>query len=117
MSHDALPPWPLVRGAGFGGNGCFASGTMVSTPSGRRPIETLSVGDSVLAFDQRGKIVQSAIAAVHRHGDEMVHRANLCKRSELIQDPMIWGRKQLAASPDLVSMHHLVPVPMNGSNS
>jgi predicted phage tail protein len=104
MSHDALPPWPLVRGAGFGGNGCFASGTMVSTPSGRRPIETLSVGDSVLAFDQRGKIVQSAVAAVHRHEDEMVHRYEIWGGGELFATPNHWVLNQFGAFAEIGSL-------------
>ena len=48
---------------GEGGN-CFVAGTLVSTPSGSRPIEALKVGDPVIAFDHsRGKVVISEVVA------------------------------------------------------
>jgi len=37
---------------------CFASGTMISTPRGRRAIETLGVGDQVLTFDAGPKPIR-----------------------------------------------------------
>lgn len=48
---------------GEGGN-CFVAGTMVSTPKGSVPIEKISVGDKVFAFDHlRGKVVTSDVIA------------------------------------------------------
>jgi len=37
------------RSCGLPGGGCFVAGTLVATPSGERPIESLHVGDLVLA--------------------------------------------------------------------
>jgi predicted lipid-binding transport protein (Tim44 family) len=39
-----------------GGGGCLEKGTLVSTPSGPRPIETLKVGDTVLASGSGGLV-------------------------------------------------------------
>ena len=50
---------------------CFGAGTLISTPSGDRPIERLSIGDAVWAFDtQAGVRVQSTVSAVHQHDDQ-----------------------------------------------
>jgi len=49
------------------GGSCFVAGTMVSTPAGHVPIESLKIGDIILAFDHsRGKVVSSKILATHR---------------------------------------------------
>lgn len=48
---------------GEGGN-CFVAGTMVSTPTGTMPIEQISVGQKVMAFDHsQGKVVTSCVIA------------------------------------------------------
>ena len=56
-------------GAGVTGEGgnCFVAGTQVSVPGGRKNIEDMRVGDSVLVFDvQRGKVVTSRVLATSR---------------------------------------------------
>jgi predicted lipid-binding transport protein (Tim44 family) len=48
------------------GGGCFPDGTLVSTPRGGIPIETLQTGDAVLAVDARGDTIETSIENVHR---------------------------------------------------
>jgi len=40
----------------------FAAGTMVSVPDGKKPIETLKIGDEVVARNQFGKLVNSKVS-------------------------------------------------------
>jgi len=50
------------------GGGCFAAGTQVLTAKGLRPIESLHVGDSVLARNQdTGEVAYHRIARTIRH--------------------------------------------------
>lgn len=54
---------------------CFPAGTLVRTPSGDAPIETLKVGDPVMAFDEStGKFKQRVIDRLFRNPikDELV---------------------------------------------
>ena len=44
-----------------GGGGCFPHGTMIRTPLGQTPIETLSIHDTVQAVDPDGKIIHSSV--------------------------------------------------------
>ncbi|MFA6294345.1 MAG: Hint domain-containing protein, partial [Victivallales bacterium] len=46
-----------------GGGGCLEKGTLISTPSGLKPIETLKINDAVLASSGNG-IVQSKVSCV-----------------------------------------------------
>lgn len=53
--------------AGWGGN-CFERGSSVATPRGSVAIETLRVGDDVLAFDERSaSVVARPITATYVH--------------------------------------------------
>ncbi|MBN9162756.1 MAG: Hint domain-containing protein [Myxococcales bacterium] len=46
---------------------CFVAGTLVTTPSGDRPIELLAIDDVVLAYDHAERaVVERRISAVHR---------------------------------------------------
>lgn len=47
-------------GGGLTGRGadCFPAGTLVTTPSGKKPIELLETGDMVVAYDIRTKTLQ-----------------------------------------------------------
>jgi hypothetical protein len=52
---------------------CFAPGTMIATPSGERAIESLQVGDAVLAYDTaRGVPVTSRVTATFAHEPQAV---------------------------------------------
>lgn len=51
-------------------NQCFAGGTLIATPDGPRPIETLAVGDRVYAHDaQTGQTVVSRVKKFFIHPD------------------------------------------------
>jgi hypothetical protein len=57
-----------IGGAGFANVGCFERGSSVATPNGNVAIETLAVGDEVLAFDARtGSVVPRAVTATFVH--------------------------------------------------
>jgi len=45
--------------------GCFPAGTPVSTPHGKVAIEKLGAGDTVLAVDERGRVVRARVEALH----------------------------------------------------
>ena len=47
-----------------GGGGCFPAGTMVRTPGGPVPIETIAAGDPVVSIDGRGRQVPARVTAV-----------------------------------------------------
>jgi predicted lipid-binding transport protein (Tim44 family) len=44
-----------------GGGGCFPAGTMIRTPSGQAPVESLSIHDKVRAVDAEGHIINSSV--------------------------------------------------------
>jgi predicted lipid-binding transport protein (Tim44 family) len=44
-----------------GGGGCFPAGTMIRTPTGQTPIENLSAGDRVRAFNPEGGMVEAGV--------------------------------------------------------
>ncbi len=44
-----------------GGGGCFPAGTLIRTPQGQTPIETLAPGNSVLAMDPERRIVRARV--------------------------------------------------------
>jgi superfamily I DNA/RNA helicase len=48
------------------GDQCFPPGTMIATPSGDRPIESLDEGDDVLAADDAGDLVPRRVEFVKR---------------------------------------------------
>ena len=43
------------------GGGCFPAGTLVRTPGGQVPIETLSLGNPLLAMDPKRRIVETQV--------------------------------------------------------
>ncbi len=44
-----------------GGGGCFPAGTLIRTPSGQAPVESLSLHDKVRAIDPEGRIINSSV--------------------------------------------------------
>lgn len=44
-----------------GGGGCFPAGTMIRTPSGQAPVESLSIHDKVRAVDPEGRSFNSSV--------------------------------------------------------
>lgn len=56
-----------VAAAGCGGDSCFVAGTLVQTPDGPRPIESLVVGDIVCSCDLATREIHARpIVALHR---------------------------------------------------
>lgn len=56
------------------GAGCFPSGTLISTPSGTKEIQLLSVGDLVNGFDaETGVLVTAPVLKTLKHSWEEVH--------------------------------------------
>lgn len=47
------------------GGGCFAAGTLVATPAGSRAIETLAIGDTVLALGSDGALVPATVEGAY----------------------------------------------------
>ncbi len=57
---------------------CFGAGTRIATPDGEVAIETLQVGQPVLAFDEAsGAVVQSHVTAVFRHEESRLGQLSL----------------------------------------
>lgn len=55
---------------------CFVAGTLIATPRGPRPIESLAVGDSVWSYFA-GKLVERHVEAVHRSVERVVCKVSL----------------------------------------
>jgi len=66
-----------IVGGLLGGGGCFVAGTPVWTPSGLKPIETLQVGDLIVAFKPDGSLVTSVVEATHVHEQYFVNHYTL----------------------------------------
>ena len=81
---------PNVTGA----KGCFAAGTLVSTPHGDVPIEHLQVGDVVVAFDQYGDLQEAKITAVFCHDSDPVYQYNIWGDTVLFATPNHWVQNQ-----------------------
>jgi predicted lipid-binding transport protein (Tim44 family) len=47
------------------GGGCFAPGTLIATPGGPRPIESLILGDTVLAPQADGRLSPAAVTGLY----------------------------------------------------
>jgi hypothetical protein len=57
---------------------CFAAGTPILTRAGDRPIESIAVGDLVLAYDrQRDVLEERPVTAVHRGRADALHALSM----------------------------------------
>lgn len=54
------------------GGGCFPCGTLIDTPEGRRPIETLAPGDTILASDCRNSISAARVESIFARRSQLV---------------------------------------------
>ncbi|MCA0870589.1 Hint domain-containing protein [Seohaeicola saemankumensis] len=101
---------------------CFVAGTMIATPQGDRPVETLRPGDMVMTLDDgpqpvrwigaRTVAAQGDFAPVHirantfgRHGDVMVspqHRILVCTS---LAELLFGAGEVLVAAKDLLNDH------------
>lgn len=71
----------LQLSACFGTTSCFVAGTRVDTPAGPRAIETLTVGDTVWAFDVTTlRRVERRITALHRNTVTSTRRITVGER-------------------------------------
>jgi hypothetical protein len=59
-----------------GGPGCFLAGTMISTPDGNRPIESLREGDAIWCVSDDGRKVAGKVEATLRHVSDGYCRLN-----------------------------------------
>jgi predicted phage tail protein len=50
-----------------GSGGCFPSGTLIATPHGKKPIESIQVGDEVYCFDWNRNIHVRPVVEVSKH--------------------------------------------------
>lgn len=57
----------------FFGNACFTSDTKVMTPNGEKNINEFSKGDSVIAFDEDGNLIESFVTDIFVHKNESVY--------------------------------------------
>jgi hypothetical protein len=61
---------PFISG---GKGGCFAAGTLISTPNGKVPIEEIRVGDEVLCFDEEQNTHVSRVTQTFIHENDTAH--------------------------------------------
>lgn len=73
--------------------GCLVEGTLIATPSGQRPVESLAAGDALISWDEEALVPQERrIAAVHRHqADHLVRlEAGAIVLRGATPDHLIW---------------------------
>jgi len=87
----------IVGGGGGGGGGCFLGNTLVRTPDGLRPIETLQPGDHVISFDDQSELHSAKVLKVHVHDNELVVRYRLWGGAVLDATPNHWVLNQFNA--------------------
>lgn len=80
-----------------GSKGCFAAGTLISTPFGDELIEGLLPGDGVYSFDQNGDVHIDSVVAVHHHDAEPVSRYTFWGGYEVFATPSHWVQNQYGA--------------------
>jgi hypothetical protein len=59
-----------------GGPACFLAGTMISTPDGDRPIESLKKGDTIWCMGEDGKMIAGEVTATLKHVNNGYYRLN-----------------------------------------
>jgi predicted phage tail protein len=84
----------IIAGAG---GGCFTGGTLVRIPDGYRRIDSLSVGDTVISFDDSGDFHEAKIIAVHVHENEAVYQYSLWGAGAVEATPNHWVLNQFNA--------------------
>lgn len=87
-----------------GSKGCFAAGTLVSTPVDGSlesiryvAIEELQVGDAVISYDHQGTAYVDVVMAVHHHEAEPVTKYTFWGDFELTATPSHWVLNQYGA--------------------
>jgi hypothetical protein len=64
---------------------CFVAGTMISTPDGEKPIETVRVGDEVLAFNETSGEIEprKVVRLFKKKSPSTVHKINLSTHHQI----------------------------------
>lgn len=89
-----------------GRKGCFASGTLVQTPSGPRPIEDIQVGETVISFLDDGSLSEGIVKQTLRHENEQVVRYRIWGIDDLRATPNHWVLNQFNAFVEIGSLGH-----------
>ena len=93
----------VIEGAG-GGGGCFRAGTQIQLEGGRTvAIETLKVGDEVLAFDERGNVHRAKVTKTHYHEPQPLMRVKFW-RGEVCLTPNHWVLNQYNSFVEIGTM-------------
>lgn len=79
---------PLRYAKAYGRKGCFARGTLVSTPEGEVEIQTLRPGDEVFGYDDKGNLQVCKVTETYQHCDIEVWEYSF------------WGGIKLEATPN-----------------
>jgi hypothetical protein len=82
-----------IRGSG-GGGGCFAKGTLISTPEGNKNIEDLKVGDTVIAFNDIGELSEQTVEECHIHENEPIWEYQFWNNVTVQATPNHWVLNQ-----------------------
>jgi len=80
-----------------GAGGCFTGATLIRVPGNCCRIDSLSVGDTVISFDDSGDFHEAKILAVHVHENEAVYQYNLWGAGAIEATPNHWVLNQFNA--------------------
>jgi len=80
-----------------GAGGCFTGATLIRVPGNCCRIDSLSVGDTVISFDDCGDFHEAKILAVHVHENEAVYQYNLWGAGAIEATPNHWVLNQFNA--------------------
>jgi hypothetical protein len=103
-----LTHWPINRGISGGGGGCVPRGTMVQTPEGERPVESLKVGDALISLrleEERVTSVTTTIAAVASSRSPSCRRLNqrwLVTPTQPVRKSSVWVEANSIRSGDWI---------------
>jgi RHS repeat-associated protein len=101
-ARTSASPSPVCSGANCGGVVCFTAGTLVQTPDGAKPIETLKLGDRVLttdsdntetAVDSTWRVV--TLHLLNQHSPDSVVEVRLLRSPEWLQGNGVFVGAQL----------------------
>lgn len=78
--------YPLKRGSGS--DGCFPSGTNISTPFGQKVIEEITVGDIIISASKSGKKLNSKVLEVKTHIEQTIWEIKLENGDQISTTPI-----------------------------
>ena len=81
---------------------CFVAGTPIQTPEGVRPIESIAIGDSVLAWDPESGFVVEKVTELHRRTSSNLWRVRVDGEDFVVTGEHPWlSSRGWAATRDL----------------